>query len=96
MTADEKIKFESMESSVTQIERDVTEIKMALLGNPLSGEKGLTGRIDVLDAKQEILEKRIETLTEEKVENRVYVLIIKVLLTLLAGSVITYLFTHFK
>lgn len=96
MTSDEKIKFESMENSVTQIERDVTEIKMALLGNPLSGEKGLTGRIDVLDAKQEILEKRIETLTEEKVENRVYVLIIKVLLTLLAGSVITYLFTHFK
>lgn len=88
MTIDEKTKFESMETSVSQIEKDVAEIKSALLGNILSGDKGLTGQINILNAKQEILETQIKTLTEERVKNTVYIKIINWLLgTVIAGAI---------
>jgi len=61
---------------MTQIEKDIAEIKTALLGNALSGDKGLVGRIEILTAKQEILEDRIEALIEEKIKNKVYIQII--------------------
>ena len=48
MTAQEIERFKIMENSVEQIQIDVAEIKSALLGNPLSGDKGLTGRISIL------------------------------------------------
>ena len=96
MTTEEKNEFKKMEHSVTQIEKDVAVIKSALLGNPLSGEKGLTGRIDVLNAKQEILEKRIESLTEERVKNTVYIKIITWLSAVLGAGFIGLIFNYLK
>lgn len=90
MTAEEKTRFDSMEKSVTQIENDIAEIKSALLGNKISGEKGFRGQIDTLKAEVDILKSEIKTLREQRAENGVYVLIIKGLLMLLSGAVIGY------
>jgi len=96
MTLYEKEKFEKMEVTVDKIQADVAEIKSALLGNPLSGDKGLTGRIDVLTAKQEILETQVKVLQEEKTKNTVYVKLINWLLAVVGVAFISWIFTMLK
>jgi len=96
MTTEEKTKFEKMETTVDKIQADVTEIKAALLGNPLSGDKGLTGRIDILTAKQEILENQVKLLQEEKTKNTVYVKLINWLLAVIGVAFISWIFTMLK
>ena len=41
---------------ISQIEKDLTEIKTALLGSALSGDKGLVGRINDIDERLKALE----------------------------------------
>ena len=41
---------------MSQIERDIAEIKTALLGSALSGDKGLVGRINDIDERLKALE----------------------------------------
>jgi hypothetical protein len=96
MNIEEKIKFTKMESSVEKIQSDVTEIKLALLGNPLSGEKGLAGRVDFLNEKVELQENQIKLLIEEKTRNSVYVMLIKWLLTVIGVGVIGLIFNYFN
>lgn len=96
MTQEEKIRFDKMENNVEKIQSDVMEIKSALLGNVLSGEKGLTGRIDVLTAKQELQEAQIKTLIEEKAKNAVYVKLINWLLTVIGVGIIGLIFNMLK
>jgi hypothetical protein len=74
----------------------VTEIKLALLGNPLSGEKGLAGRIDFLTAKVELQDNQIKLLIEEKTKNTVYVKLINWLLTVIGVGIIGLLFNWLK
>ena len=40
----------------SQIEKDIAEINMALLGSALSGDKGLVGRINDIDERLKALE----------------------------------------
>lgn len=96
MTAQEIERFKIMENSVEQIQIDVAEIKSALLGNPLSGDNGLTGRISILTAKQELLESQIASLQEEKTKNTIYVKIIVWLLSAVIGSGIAWIFAIFR
>ena len=96
MNPEDRKKFVQMETVMEKMQSDVSQIKSALLGNHLSGEKGLVGRIDVLSAKQEILEKEIKSLREERVKNTVYVSIIRVLGTLLLASAIAFFFSIIK
>jgi hypothetical protein len=96
MNIEEKIKFTKMESSVEKIQSDVTEIKLALLGNPLSGEKGLAGRVDFLNEKVELQENQIKLLIEEKTRNSVYIMLIKWLLTVIGVGVIGLIFNYFN
>lgn len=96
MTAQELERFKLMEASVEKIQTDVAEIKSALLGNPLSGDKGLTGRINVLTAKMEILEARVLTLQEEKTKNSVYVKLINWLLAVVGVALISWIFSLLK
>ena len=42
--------------TMEQIEKDIAEIKMALLGSALSGDKGLVGRINDIDERLKALE----------------------------------------
>lgn len=80
---------------MTQIEKDIAEIKTALLGNPLSGDRGLVGRIEVLTAKQEILESNIKMLTEEKIKNAVYLKIITWLASIIGVGFVGMVFDFF-
>lgn len=41
---------------MSQIEKDIAEIKTALLGSALSGDKGLVGRINDIDERLKALE----------------------------------------
>lgn len=43
---------------MSQIEKDISEIKIALLGSPMSGDRGLVGRISIIEDRIEDLEKR--------------------------------------
>lgn len=96
MTEPEKQRFDKMETNVEKIQTDVMEIKSALLGNPLSGEKGLTGRIDFLTVKMELQEGQIKALIEEKTKNGVYIKLINWLLAVIGVGVIGTIFNFLK
>lgn len=88
MSPEEKIKFEKMENTVEKIQTDVTEIKAALLGNNMSGDKGLVGRNEVLNVSIAILESQVKTLIEEKIKNALYIRLINWLLVVIGTAVI--------
>jgi hypothetical protein len=95
MTPEEKIKFEKMENTVEKIQTDVMEIKAALLGNSMSGDKGLVGRIEVLNLSHEVLEGQVKTLIEEKIKNALYIRLINWLLIVIGTAVIGGIVTLF-
>jgi len=88
MNPEDRKRFDAMQS-------DIKEIKDALLGNHLVGDNGFKGQMESLNARLELQEKEIKILREERVENRVYIVIIKGLFALLAGSIITLIFKKF-
>jgi len=96
MTIEEKAKFEKMESSVDAIQRDVSTIKSALLGNDLSGDKGLVGQITALKAEHEILKAELKSISEDRVKNTVYVKIITWLLAVVGVGIVGLIFNYFK
>lgn len=100
MSPEDRKNFEKMENTVDKIQNDVTEIKSALLGNQLSGDKGLVGRIEVLNISHEVLEAQVKTLIEEKIKNAIYIRLINWLLAVIGmgiiGSVITLFFNLLK
>jgi len=100
MNIDEKTRFEKMEKSVELIQADVTEIKAALLGNPLSGEKGIAGRLDTFGTEQEKQAVQINTLIEEKIKNAIYIKLINWLLVVIGtgviGGIIALVFSFLK
>ena len=103
MNIEEKIKLDKMEqnveiinNSISEIKSDVLEIKSALLGNNLSGDLGLKGRIDIVKAKQEILETEINELRDERVKNTVYVKIITWLVRIIGAGVILAIINYLK
>ncbi len=89
MNENDRKRFDIMQS-------DISEIKTAFLGNAMSGDKGFKGQIEVLNVDLLNLKKEVETLKEQRVENRVYILIIKGLFWLLVGSVVSYVFAKFN
>lgn len=92
MNLEEKTRLIKMEDTVSQIQSDVNEIKIALLGNILSGDKGFKGQIETINAELETLKLEIKTLRDERVKNEVYVLIIKGLLGLFGAGLLAYIF----
>jgi len=79
-----------------QIERDIAEIKAALLGNALSGDKGLVGRVDTMTVRQDMQDKLLKNLEEDKIKNGVYMKIIISLASMLAVGFISLLFSYFN
>jgi hypothetical protein len=100
MSPEEQIKFNKMENTVEKIQTDVMEIKSALLGNALSGDKGLVGRIDAQGTSLTLLEAQVKSLIEEKIKNAIYIRLINWLLivigTGLIGGVIALFFNLIK
>ena len=67
MTADEKEKFTKMEQSVEEIKNDISEIKSALIGNILSGDRGLIGQVNLLKQELEFVRKDLDVVQKENV-----------------------------
>ena len=91
-----EVKFNKLEKTVEEIKVDIHEIKKALLGNVFSGEKGLTGRLNVIDARQELIDKEIKTLIQERVRNAIYVRIITWLLTVIGVGILGLFFDYLR
>ena len=67
MTADEKEKFIKMEQSVEEIKYDIAQIKSALLGNEMSGDRGIIGQVTLLKNDLEYVRKDLNTVQKENV-----------------------------
>lgn len=67
MTADEKEKFTKMEQSMEEIKSDISEIKSALIGNTLSGDRGLIGQVTLLKNDLEYVRKDLNVVQKENV-----------------------------
>ena len=67
MTPDEKEKFTKMEQSMEEIKSDISEIKSALIGNTLSGDKGLIGQVTLLKNDLEYVRKDLNVVQKENV-----------------------------
>ena len=88
MSPEEKERFIKVEKSVEDIKTDVSVIKSALLGNELSGDRGLVGQITVLKAELELLKQEVTELTEEKIKNSILIKIITWLSVVIGTGVI--------
>lgn len=96
MTIEEKARFDKMENNVEQIQSDVKEIKTALLGSTLSGEKGIVGRLNTIDTRQDCIELEIKELRDERVKNTVYVKIITWLVGIIGAGIILSIINYLK
>ena len=73
MTADEKEKFTKMEQSVEEIKYDIAQIKSALIGNEMSGDRGIIGQVTLQKAEMDFLKKDLDDLKKEAIKNGVYI-----------------------
>jgi len=67
MTPEEQKKLVKMEQSVEEIKSDISEIKSALIGNPLSGDRGLIGQVNLLKKELEFVRKDLDVVQKENV-----------------------------
>jgi hypothetical protein len=87
MTEDNK-RLVAMEESFKGMKEDITEIKSALIGNGLSGDKGMVGKV-------EKLEKQVLQLTEDRIKNTVYIKQLTFVLSAVAIAVIGIIITNY-
>lgn len=87
MTEDNK-RLVAMEESFKGMKEDITEIKSALIGNGLSGDKGMVGKV-------EKLEKQVLQLTEDRIKNTVYIKQLTFVLSTVAITVIGIIITNY-
>ena len=73
MTAEEQKKFTKMEQSVEEIKYDIAQIKSALLGNEMSGDRGIIGQMTLQKAEMDFLKKDLDDLKKEAIKNGVYI-----------------------
>jgi hypothetical protein len=83
-------------SVMLQIEKDIAEIKTALLGSALSGDEGLVGKMKAFNLRQDMQEKRMDSLIESKIKNDVYMKIIIWLASIIGIGFVGLLFNYFN
>ena len=96
MNAEEKNKFIKMEQSVEEIRTDISEIKSALLGNTLLGDRGLIGQVELLKKELEFVRKDLDTVQKENVKISLIMkqlgFVTGILVTGFIGGVIRFIF----
>lgn len=73
MTKEEQDRLFKMEQSVEDIRTDISQIKSALIGNEMSGDRGIIGQIDLFKAELDYFKKDLEEVQKEAIENRVII-----------------------
>ena len=73
MNPEEKKRFTKMEDSIESIQKDMSIVKSALIGNSLSGERGVIGQIDTLKGELEFLKKDLTLMQEKSIKNEVVI-----------------------
>jgi hypothetical protein len=58
--------FKDMKEDFKGMQEDITEIKSALIGNEISGDKGMVGKVDRLEFE-------LSKLTEDRIKNSIYI-----------------------
>ena len=96
MTAEEKEKFTKMEQSVEEIKQDISVIKSALVGNELTKDSGLIGKVTTLQAEIDFLKSDLKVLQDDRTRNAVYIkqlsFVTGGLVTALIGGIIKLIF----
>jgi len=84
-----------LKKDMQQISDDVKEIKLAIMGNPMTKDDGLTGKIRevVFDLNQQ--KKEIESLKEDRIVNTVYMKLILAIVGLVGVAILTYITNKF-
>lgn len=85
---EEVSKIEKLEKGVENLQNDVSIIKSALVGNEISGDKGLVGKVDFLQNEVERLKRDIKELNEEKTRSTVYFRILTYVTSVLFAAVV--------
>jgi ABC-type phosphate/phosphonate transport system ATPase subunit len=90
-------KFTKMEQGVEDIRVDIAEIKHALIGSSMSGDKGLIGQVNFLKAETEHLKKDLGNVQKDAIENKLIITQLKyvtgVAVTSLVAILIKIIFT---
>lgn len=73
MSPEEKEKFTKMEQSVEEIKQDISVIKSALVGNELTKDSGLIGKVTTLQAEIDFLKSDLKVLQDDRTRNAVYI-----------------------
>ena len=73
MTADENKRLTKMEQSVEEIKQDISVIKSALVGNELTKDSGLIGKVTTLQAEIDFLKSDLKVLQDDRTRNAVYI-----------------------
>ena len=90
MNAEEKIRFERMEENIKSIQKDVSNILNALIGNNINGNKGLIHKVEILEKEQITLKGEISDLKEENIKNESLIHILKWVSGSIVGSILAY------
>lgn len=84
-----------LKKDMQQISDDVKEIKLAIMGNPMTKDDGLVGKIREVVYDLEAQKKEIDGLKEDRIVNTVYMKIILWFSGIAGASVIIYVFNQF-
>jgi hypothetical protein len=70
-----RAEFQKMESTVQDIKSKLSEVHGAIIGNPLSKDGGMAGRLTEAEDKLELLEQRLEAAEKKQVKYNLYIII---------------------
>jgi hypothetical protein len=84
-----------LKKDMQQISDDVKEIKLAIMGNPMTKDDGIVGKIREVVYDLEAQKKEIDALKEDRIINTVYMKMILWFSGIAGAAVIVYVFNQF-